>query len=96
MAYRMCIAIVTHIALHGKGIIDARLQHSVASLLESFEMTKTGTLNLRVSLEFKRRLAEEAAKEKRSVTNYVEVTLTALWDRADSGSVQLKKRISTR
>ncbi len=59
-------------------------------------MTKTDTLNLRVSSEFKRRLAEEAAKEKRSVTNYVEVTLTELWDRTDSGSVHLKKRISTR
>jgi hypothetical protein len=28
----------------------------------------------------KRRLAKEVAKEKRSVTNYVEVTLTAIWD----------------
>jgi predicted HicB family RNase H-like nuclease len=59
-------------------------------------MTKTGTLNLRVSLEFKRRLAEEAAKEKRSVTNYVEVTLSELWDREDSANFQQKKRISTR
>jgi predicted HicB family RNase H-like nuclease len=59
-------------------------------------MTKTGTLNLRVSLEFKRRLAEEAAKEKRSVTNYVEVRLTELWDRDDSTNVQQKKRMSTR
>jgi predicted HicB family RNase H-like nuclease len=59
-------------------------------------MTKTGTLNLRVSLEFKRRLAAEAAKEKRSVTNYVEVTLIELWDREDSANVQQKKRISTR
>jgi len=46
-------------------------------------MTKTETLNLRVSWEFKRRLADEAAKEKRSVTNYVEATLTAVWDREE-------------
>jgi predicted HicB family RNase H-like nuclease len=45
-------------------------------------MTKTDTLNLRVSADFKRRLMEEAAKEKRSVTNYLEVTLTNLWERS--------------
>jgi uncharacterized protein (DUF1778 family) len=53
-------------------------------------MTKTETLNLRVSSEFKRRLAAEAAKEKRSVTNYVEATLTAVWDRAEPGRVSRK------
>ena len=42
-------------------------------------MPKTETLNLRVSAEFKRRLTEEAKKEKRSVTNYLEATLTSLW-----------------
>jgi predicted HicB family RNase H-like nuclease len=42
-------------------------------------MRKTETLNLRVPPEFKRRLMEEAKKEKRSVTNYLEVTLTNLW-----------------
>jgi predicted HicB family RNase H-like nuclease len=47
-------------------------------------MTKTETLNLRVSSEFKRRLADEAAKEKRSVTNYVEATLSAVWARAEA------------
>lgn len=47
-------------------------------------MPKTKTLNLRVSAEFKRRLTEEAAKEKRSVTNYLEVTLVALWEKRDS------------
>jgi len=43
-------------------------------------MVKSDTLNLRVSSEFKRRLMQEAAKEKRSVTNYLEATLTTLWD----------------
>jgi len=47
-------------------------------------MPKTETLNLRVSPDFKRRLTEEAAKEKRSVTNYLEVTLTKLWDESES------------
>jgi predicted HicB family RNase H-like nuclease len=46
-------------------------------------MAKTETLNLRVSADFKRRLAEEAAKEKRSVTNYLEVTLAKIWERQD-------------
>jgi predicted HicB family RNase H-like nuclease len=43
-------------------------------------MPKTETLNLRVSAEFKRRLIEEAAKEKRSVTNYLEATITTVWE----------------
>jgi predicted HicB family RNase H-like nuclease len=47
-------------------------------------MAKTETLNLRVSTEFKRRLVDEAAKEKRSVTNYLEVTLGRIWERRDS------------
>jgi len=42
-------------------------------------MQKTQTLNLRVSPEFKRRLVEEARKEKRSVTNYIEVALSEFW-----------------
>ena len=42
-------------------------------------MLKTETLNLRVSVEFKRRLIEEARKEKRSVTNYIEATITEFW-----------------
>jgi hypothetical protein len=42
-------------------------------------MRKTETLNLRVSAEFKRRLIQEAKKEKRSVTNYLEVVLAGLW-----------------
>ena len=42
-------------------------------------MPKKETLNLRVPGEFKKRLFEEAAKEKRSVTNYLEVILTGIW-----------------
>jgi len=47
---------------------------------------KTETLNLRVSPDFKRRLAEEAAKTRRSVTNYLEVTLLNLWEQAEKGT----------
>jgi len=47
-------------------------------------MKKTETLNLRVSKEFKRRLQEEAKKEHRSVTNYLEIVLTGLWERRGS------------
>jgi len=43
-------------------------------------MRKKETLNFRVSAEFKRRLIEEANKEQRSLTNYLEATLTKLWD----------------
>lgn len=41
---------------------------------------KKETLNFRVSAEFKRRLMEEAGKERRSLTNYLEITLTKLWE----------------
>ena len=47
-------------------------------------MAKTETLNLRVSTDFKRRLVEEAAKDRRSVTNYLEVVLTEVWERRES------------
>jgi len=43
-------------------------------------MKKKETLNFRVSAEFKRRLIEEAEKERRSLTNYLETTLTKLWE----------------
>ena len=46
---------------------------------------KTETLNLRVSPDFKKRLAEEAAKTRRSVTNYLEVTLLDVWEQAERG-----------
>jgi predicted HicB family RNase H-like nuclease len=47
-------------------------------------MQKTETLNLRVAPEFKMRLIQEAKREKRSVTNYLEVTLSKLWEREES------------
>jgi hypothetical protein len=49
-------------------------------------MPKRETLSLRVSADFKRRLFEEAKKHKRSVTNYVEVALSKLWDEEESES----------
>jgi predicted HicB family RNase H-like nuclease len=57
-------------------------------------MKKSETLNLRVSKEFKRRLQEEAKKEHRSVTNYLEIALTGLWERRDSATadVDLSKK----
>ena len=42
-------------------------------------MSKTATLNLRVSAEFKKKLMEEAKKDNRSVTNYLESTLENFW-----------------
>ena len=54
-------------------------------LLVANKMNKTETLNLRVAAEFKKRLTEKAAKERRSITNYLEVVLTDLWQEEDAG-----------
>jgi len=59
--------------------------------MKAARKAKTATLNLRVSSEFKKRLAEAAAKTRRSVTNYVEVTLLDLWE-ADGKANGGKKR----
>jgi predicted HicB family RNase H-like nuclease len=53
---------------------------------------KTETLNLRVSPDFKKRLAEEAAKARRSVTNYLEVTLLDLWELEATGAAKKGKQ----
>jgi predicted HicB family RNase H-like nuclease len=55
-------------------------------------MPKTETLNLRVSAEFKRRLMEEAAREKRSVTNYLEATITALWEQQQNKDTKVPRK----
>jgi predicted HicB family RNase H-like nuclease len=49
-------------------------------------MSKKETLNFRVSAEFKRKLIEEAKKEHRSLTNYLETALTKLWEQQESGA----------
>jgi predicted HicB family RNase H-like nuclease len=55
-------------------------------------MLKTETLNLRVSAEFKRRLIEEAKKEKRSVTNYIETAIIELWTLKTSDTTPTGKK----
>jgi predicted HicB family RNase H-like nuclease len=57
-------------------------------------MPKNETLNLRISSEFKRRLFEEAKKEKRSVTNYIEAKLTELWQQARPPNKNKGRRLS--
>jgi hypothetical protein len=85
MKHLICNAIVTRFALLCK----------LNSLLKAFGhtipfgdlgMLKTETLNLRVSPDFKQRLIEEAAKERRSVTNYLEATMLAYWERRDTSN----------
>ena len=49
-------------------------------------MKKKETLNFRVSVEFKRKLIEEAKKERRSLTNYLEAALIKLWEQQESGT----------
>jgi predicted HicB family RNase H-like nuclease len=55
-------------------------------------MTKKETLNLRVSADFKRRLVEEAKKENRSVTNYLETMLSKIWQEDPSPALSTKKK----
>jgi hypothetical protein len=43
-------------------------------------MKKKETLNFRVPAEFKRKLIEEANKQRRSLTNYLEITFMQVWD----------------
>lgn len=66
---------------------------SIASELKIAPMKreKKQTLNFRVSAEFKRRLIEEAAKERRSLTNYLENTLTRLWDEHQIGTAKVRE-----
>jgi predicted HicB family RNase H-like nuclease len=55
-------------------------------------MRKAETLSLRVSSDFKKRLFEEAKKDNRSVTNYLETTLTELWKTKSEKRVTSKKQ----
>jgi predicted HicB family RNase H-like nuclease len=54
-------------------------------------MKKKETLNFRVSAEFKRRLIEEAEKERRSLTNYLETTFTKFWDERELTTTAKKR-----
>jgi hypothetical protein len=75
--------------------LDGAPRRSVASALNPLRisMKKKETLNFRVSADFKRRLTEEAKKERRSLTNYLETTLTKLWEQ--QGSTKARKREAT-
>jgi hypothetical protein len=57
-------------------------------------MRKTETLTLRLSAAFKKKLFEEAKRENRSVTNYLETTLTELWKNTSRKTTSTKKRTS--
>jgi hypothetical protein len=49
-------------------------------------MKKKETLNFRVPAEFKQKLIEEANKQRRSLTNYLETTFIRVWDEQDAVS----------
>jgi len=51
-------------------------------------MKKKETLNFRVPAEFKRKLIEEADKQRRSLTNYLETTLLQVWDEQETASTK--------
>ena len=59
-------------------------------------MKKKETLNFRVPAEFKRRLVEEANKQRRSLTNYLETTLMAVWEKQETGSGKPSEKRSQR
>jgi len=56
------------------------------------KIRKSVTLNLRVSPEFKRKLVREAKKEKRSVTNCIEVALAEWWRRKRSSAKKQSRK----
>jgi predicted HicB family RNase H-like nuclease len=49
-------------------------------------------MSLRVSSDFKRRLIEEAKKDKRSLANYIEAVLTKLWQEKDFDATRRLKK----
>jgi 5-methylthioribose kinase len=51
-------------------------------------MKKKETLNFRVPAEFKRKLVEEANKQRRSLTNYLETTLMQVWEKQETGTAK--------
>jgi predicted HicB family RNase H-like nuclease len=58
-------------------------------------MKKKETLNFRVSADFKQRLIKEAAKERRSLTNYLETTFTTLWDERELSKAKTRTQKKT-
>jgi predicted HicB family RNase H-like nuclease len=55
-------------------------------------MTKKETLNFRVPTEFKQKLVEEANKQRRSLTNYLQTTLMNVWTKQEIGSGKPAKK----
>lgn len=55
-------------------------------------MKKKETLNFRVPAEFKRRLIEEATKQRRSLTNYLETTLREVWEKQEGDPSKATER----
>lgn len=73
-------------------LLDRSGTLSIASLRGCVEfMKKKETLNFRVPAEFKRRLIEEAGKERRSLTNYLEITLSRLWDESELSAIKRRE-----
>ncbi len=55
-------------------------------------MKKKETLNFRVPAEFKRKLIEEANKQRRSLTNYLEATFMWVWEEQEAASTPKTQR----
>jgi len=59
-------------------------------------MKKKETLNFRVPAEFKRKLIEEANKQRRSLTNYLETTLMEVWKNQQIGPARAAEKRAQR
>jgi hypothetical protein len=57
-------------------------------------MKKKETLNFRVPAEFKRKLIDEASKQRRSLTNYLETTFMQVWDEQEAASTPKAQQAS--
>jgi hypothetical protein len=57
-------------------------------------MKKKETLNFRVPAEFKRKLIDEASKQRRSLTNYLETTFMQVWDEQEADSTPKAQQAS--
>jgi hypothetical protein len=57
-------------------------------------MKKKETLNFRVPAEFKRKLIDEANKQRRSLTNYLEITFMQVWDEQEAASTPKAQQAS--
>jgi hypothetical protein len=73
-------------------VTSESVDRKVSVLYSGEVMPKTEILILRVSSEFKKKIAEEAKRQHRSITNYIEATLIELWSKSEDTLPSLKRK----